>query len=186
MASVSLFSLDISGKHIVKIIFPDNSEVSKLVRWHVEDSLSFFQVSLYLYSIHFVDQAEEMLLFLTLSKYNLCRECTERWWAVQILLNEKCVWMISFSFFRWCELSNPSCRPFDVALHCLAERQEIEREDQGSVSEGKKSWRTGRAAQHVRVFWDTTHGNEVALHDLRGPRSESVRIHGAKKQERLF
>lgn len=32
---------------------------------------------------------------------------------------------------------------FDVALHCLAELQEIEREDQGSVSEGEKRWRTG-------------------------------------------
>lgn len=32
---------------------------------------------------------------------------------------------------------------FDVALHCLAELQEIERENQGSVVEGEKRWRTG-------------------------------------------
>lgn len=32
---------------------------------------------------------------------------------------------------------------FDVALHCLAELQEIENEDQESVSEGEKSRRTG-------------------------------------------
>lgn len=58
-------------------------------------------------------------------------------------------------------------KAFDAPLHCLAELQEIEREDQGSAGEGKKRWRTRAAQQHVRVFWDMAHGNELALHDLR-------------------
>lgn len=45
---------------------------------------------------------------------------------------------------------------FDVALHCLAELQEIEREDQGSVSEGEKRWRTG-ATRSTSGFSGTWH-----------------------------
>ncbi len=45
---------------------------------------------------------------------------------------------------------------FDVALHCLAELQEIEREDQGSVSEGEKRWRTG-VTRSTSGFFGTQH-----------------------------
>lgn len=36
----------------------------------------------------------------------------------------------------------------------------------------------GSDAQHVRVFWDTAHGNELALHDLRSSLSKCEAIQG--------
>lgn len=54
-------------------------------------------------------------------------------------------WFLSFFpflfFFLLMWAIKPLMRAFDVALHCLAELQEIEREDQGS--EVEKRWRTG-------------------------------------------
>lgn len=55
---------------------------------------------------------------------------------------------------------------FDVALHCLTELQEIEREDLESVSEGERRWRVCVGdVEPIRFFWDTAHGNELSLHD---------------------
>lgn len=48
-----------------------------------------------------------------------------------------------FFFFLLMRAIKPVMQAFDVALHCLAELQEIENEDQESVSEGEKRRRTG-------------------------------------------
>lgn len=74
-------------------------------------------------------------------KRNLGCKWIERWWVVQMLLNRTCEW-ISFLFLLMWAIK-PVMQAFDVALHCLAELQEIENEDQESVSEGEKRRRTG-------------------------------------------
>ncbi|CAB1434805.1 unnamed protein product, partial [Pleuronectes platessa] len=64
------------------------------------------------------------------------------------------------------EHDDDSSKPFDVAPHCLAEPQEIERKDRGSVREVCVGGECDASETHIRVFWDTVHGNELASHDL--------------------
>lgn len=44
----------------------------------------------------------------------------------------------------------------------------------------------GSDAHHVRAFWDTAHGNELASHDLQELAPKSARRHRAERQEQLF
>lgn len=74
-------------------------------------------------------------------KRNLGCKWIERWWFVQMLLNRTCEWIFFLFLLMWA--IKPVMQAFDVALHCLAELQEIENEDQESVSEGEKRRRTG-------------------------------------------
>lgn len=80
-----------------------------------------------------------------LRKWSLSWTCIVRW-VTRMLLDENCVWTIFLPFYFlpiWA--IKPLISAFDVALHCLAELQEIEKENQGSVSKMEKT--------RMRVTW---------------------------------
>lgn len=140
-----------------------------LVMWYASRIVGlFYDGILYLYYLHFVvcrkgssplkHMLYEQLFFDFLKrkpqrKYHLCLlkddELSKYCWT-RIVYE----WFFFLFLLMWA--IKPLTQAFDVALHCLAELQEIEREDQGSVSEGEKRWRTG-ATRSTSEFSGTWH-----------------------------